>query len=81
MNDTPSSVMNAGYHGQTLHQLEKDDEFELMLTAIEENSGHTIVLGTIRWGRFFRWQYDCTKSMHSRINMKKINSYCFLSKS
>ena len=80
MSDTPFSRMPID-HVQTVNQIEKDDKFELMLTAIEENSGHMIVLGTIKWGRFFHWQYDCSKPMHSRINMKKINSYCYLSKS
>ena len=64
-----------------LNKIEKSRNFKLMLTAIEENSGHMIVLAEIWWGKSFCIKYDCEKPMHSRISMTKVSSHCVLNES
>ena len=81
MNDLPCSSFEINYDGSKLKRFEKEDDFELMLTAIEENSGHRINLATIEWGKDIYLQYDHTKPMYSRMNMNRLNSYCNLKKS
>ena len=61
---------------ETLEKFREDMKFVLMLTAIEENSGHMIVLTTIEWGVDICLQYDVTKPMHSRISMTRLKTYC-----
>ena len=78
MNDFPSSSFEINNNGSKFKTNEIEDDFELMLTAIEENSGHMINLATIEWGKDINLQYDCEKLMHSRINMIKLHSYCRL---
>ena len=76
MQDLPNSWMKTNKDGKNLKKLKRDDKFELMLTAIEENSGHMIILATIEWGKEVCLQYDNTKSMHSRISLNSLNTYC-----
>lgn len=58
LQDFPSASVPTKIHGNKLNQIERDDKFELMLTAIEENSGHMIVLKTIEWEKSVNLQYD-----------------------
>ena len=46
-----------------------------MLTAIEENSGHMILLATIEWGKSLCLKYDSTKPIHSRMELTHLKSY------
>ena len=61
---------------QKLNKIGRDDNFELRLAAIEENSGHLITMATIEWGKRIVLQYDCSKEMHSRLKLNELNSYC-----
>ena len=67
--------------GNMLEGFDTDFKFVLMLTAIEENSGHRINLATIEWGKDIYLQYDHTKPMYSRMSMNRLMSYCNLKKS
>ena len=62
-------------------KFDRDDEFELMLTAIEENSGHMIILATIEWGKSLCLEYDKTKSINSRIELTHLKSHYHIKKS
>ena len=73
MSDLPNSRMPTD---KKLKRIIRDDSFELMLTAIEENSGHMIILATIEWGKSLCLEYDSKKSMHSRISLNSLNTYC-----
>ena len=57
------------------NKFERDDEFELMLTAIEENSGHMIILATIEWGKSLSFEYDKTKPVNSRLKLTRLKSH------
>ena len=77
MQDFPSSNMFTSLNGNKLKKLHKDINFELRLTAIEENSGHMIVLSTIEWGKSIILQYDSSsQEMNSRLKLNHLNGYC-----
>ena len=57
------------------NKFERDDEFELMLTAIEENSGYMIILATIEWGKSLCIEYNKTKPMHDRLELTHLKSH------
>ena len=77
----PSGKFSIHYKDYILNKIEKSRNFKLMLTAIEENSGHMIVLAEILWGKSFCINYDWEKPMHSRISMSKVSSHCVLNES
>ena len=56
-------------------KFDRDDEFELMLTAIEENSGHMIILATIEWGKSLSFEYDNSKPVNSRLKLTRLKSH------
>ena len=58
-----------------MNKFKRDDKFELMLTAIEENSGHIINLAKIEWGKMLTLEYDIKKELHSRIELTHLKSY------
>ena len=62
-------------------KFDRDDEFELMLTAIEENSGHMIILATIEWGKSLCLEYDKAKPINSRIELTHLKSHYHIIKS
>ena len=62
-------------------KFERDDEFELMLTAIEENSGYMIILATIEWGKSLCIEYNKTKPMHDRLELTHLKSHYYVIKS
>ena len=77
MQDFPSSNMFTSLNGNKLKKLHKDINFELRLTAIEENSGHMIVLSTIEWGKSIILQYDSSsQEMNSRLKLNHLSGYC-----
>ena len=77
----PSARVPIRYEGYTINSKQRENNFEVMLTVIEENSGHMITLATVEWGKSFRLQYDCKKAMHSRISMTEVESFCTLNES
>ena len=76
LQDYPSGHFNYHQYGNRIKHFEREDKFELMLVAIEENSGHMIVLKTIEWGKSISLQYDCTKEMHERLKLNHLNTCC-----
>ena len=56
-------------------------DFELMLTAIEENSGYMINLATIKWGKHISMHYSSTRLKHPRTDLNLLESYCRLKES
>ena len=62
--------------GRALQSVERDSKFKLMLTAIEENSGHVIILANIEWGKSLFSDYDVTKGMHARIGLSRLKTFC-----
>ena len=60
------------------NKFEREDEFELMLTAIEENSGHMIVLATIEWGKSLSFKYDHSKPVDSRLKLTHLKSRYYI---
>ena len=64
------------FDGGKIEKCDRDFKAELMLTAIEENSGHMIILATVDWGKFTCLQYNRAKPIHSRIELIEYNSYC-----
>ena len=56
-------------------KFERDDEFELMLTAIEETSGYMIILATIEWEKSLSFEYDKTKPVNSRLKLTRLKSH------
>ena len=44
--------------GKNLEKTDRDFKADLMLAAIEENTGHMIILAVIEWGKFVCLQYD-----------------------
>ena len=62
--------------GGKIEKCDRDFKAELMLTAIEENSGHMIILATVDWGKIACLQYNRAKPIHSRIELIEYNSYC-----
>ena len=60
---------------------ERDLEFELMLVAIEEISGHMIVLSKIKWGHKVDLKIDNSQKMHSRIEITEFKTTCFYEES
>lgn len=58
-----------------IDKFEREDEFELMLAAIEENSGHMIILTTIEWKKLLCIKYDKTKPMHDRLELTHLESH------
>ena len=73
----PSQVLDVvTYDGKKFEKFERDFKAELMLAAIEENSGHMIILASFEWGNFTCLQYDRSKPIHSRIKLTNYSSYC-----
>ena len=71
------SKTHHGCHvGKYIEKSDRDFKADLMLTAIEENTGHMIILAVIEWGKFVCFQYDHTKPVHSRIKLTACTSYC-----
>ena len=64
------------YIEKTVEKSDRDFKADLMLAAIEENTGHMIILAVIEWGKFICLQYDHTKPVHSRIKLTACTSYC-----
>ena len=62
--------------GRLLEKFHRDFKADLMLAAIEENSGHMIVLAVVEWGKTIGLRYDRTRNEHDRIRMTNHNSYC-----
>ena len=58
-----------------LEKFHRDFKADLMLAAIEENSGHMIVLAVVEWGKTIGLRYDRTRNEHDRIRMTNHNSY------
>ena len=84
LRDTPSAKIEKNmsqYEHYEILQYEREDEFELMLTAVEENSGHMIILATVEWGKSLVLSYDRTQLMHSRMSVKDFQNYCRLKNS
>ena len=64
------------FSGKNLEKTDRDFKADLMLVAIEENTGHMIILAVIEWGKFVCLKYDHTKPVHSRIKLTACTSYC-----
>ena len=64
------------FSGKNLEKTDRDFKADLMLAAIEENTGHMIILAVIEWGKFVCLKYDHTKPVHSRTKLTACTSYC-----
>ena len=76
LQDLPNVKLRANTDKYKLKSFKREDEFELMLTAIEENSGHMIILARVEWGKTLRLQYDCKRSIHERLELTELKTYC-----
>lgn len=65
----------------TLDKVKQKLDFELMLTAIEENSGYMINLATIKWGKYISMNYSSTRLKHPKTDLNVLESHCRLKES
>ena len=75
MVDMPSCTMKVCEdYGRVLKKCHRDFKADLMLAAIEENSGHMIILAAVEWGKIIDLRYDGTRNEHDRIVMTNHSS-------
>ena len=72
----PGGSMKTKSFGRNLEKYHRDFKAEMILAAIEENSGHMIILAAVDWGKTVGLKYDRTRNEHDRIRMTNHNSYC-----
>lgn len=71
----PGGAMKSKNHGRNLENFHRDFKADLMLAAIEENSGHMITLAVVEWGKTVGLKYDRTRIEHDRISLTNHTSY------
>ena len=74
MFDLPSAAARFRREGSAMTSFEREESFELMLTAVEENSGHMIVLATVQWSHVVDFQVDVNREVHSRLKLKGLET-------
>ena len=75
--DNPFRVVHlSDDKGRSSKKFVRDLKFDLMLAAIEENSGHMIILSNIKWGIKVDFQIENSRLMHSRVRPKEFEYTC-----
>ena len=75
MNDYPNVLHGWGQNEPVL-ELNRDIRFELMLVAVEENSGRWMILETIEWGQKVQIQVDTKMPINSRLKLREYKTWC-----
>ena len=76
MDDLPNSGDIFIDEGQVLIRFEREENFELMLTAVEENSGHMIILATVDWKHELSFEVDVKRPVYSRLELTGLEVSC-----
>ena len=56
--------------------MKREASYELMLVAVEENSGRWMKLETIEWGQKVQIQVDTKMPLNSRLKLKEYKTWC-----
>ena len=76
MSDLPNSGEKFIDEGQVLTRFEREENFEMMLTAVEENSGHMIILATVDWKHKLSFEVDVKRPVYSRLELTDLEVSC-----
>ena len=76
MHDFPSFTSDWKLKNHSVLNVNRDISFELMLVAIEENSGHWINLTNVEWGQEVQIQVDTNRPVNSRLQLKHYKTWC-----
>ena len=72
MNDSPNGL----FQWESILEVDRKTNFELMLVAIEENSGRWINLTKLEWGQKVQLQVDRKMPINSRLRLKQHKTWC-----
>ena len=76
MHDFPLLTNGWKLKNYSVLNVNRDVRFELMLVAIEENSGHWIDLTKVKWGQKVQIQVDTNMPVNSRLQLKHYTTWC-----
>ena len=77
MFDLPAAATTFNRNGAEITRFDREENFEMMLTAVEENSGHIIILATVDWTHKVNFQVDVKKPVHSRLKLTGLETTCY----
>ena len=81
MTDNPLQVTSKQWAGDDLVELDRNMKFELMLVAIEENSGCMSVLSSVGWSYKLISERDPLKDVHFQTKLDELSIESFNSES
>ena len=76
MYDVPNSGEDFIYEDQVLTNFEREVNFETMLMAVEENSGHMIILATVDWKHKLSFEVDVERPIFLRLKLTDLEVSC-----
>ena len=82
MKDAPRQlILKKSEYGNDFVQLDRKIKFELMLVAIEENSGCMAVLASVYWNFNVNIERDPCKPLHYQTKLNKLEIESFFDES
>ena len=77
MDDSPCQRFLWSYPNSNIKSVARKLKFNLMLAAIEENSGKIIKLAEVKWTHDIKLMIDTTKPPNSRVIPVKYQTLCY----
>ena len=81
MSESPAQVIKKLADWNDLKEFNRKSELELMLVAIEENSGCMAKLASVHWNFKLNLQRDSSKPMHYQTELNELKNECFFDNS
>ena len=81
MSESPAQVIRKLADWNDFKEFNRNSELELMLVAIEENSGCMAKLASVNWNFNLNLQRDSSKPMHYQTELIELKNECFFDNS
>ena len=77
MDESPAQVVRKLADWNDFKEMDRASSFELMLVAIEENSGCMAKLASVDWNFSLKLERDSSKPMHYQTELNELKNECF----